>query len=168
MENTQNIKVKSTIISFTKVNLPWGSLGNLAPYPSSFQGQMWRTSEALFQALRFDDLEIRSIIQLEKSPMGAKFKAKSFRKKMTVEPMSAVDVNNMKMVLKLKFDTHLEIRKKLILSNKNVIVEDIGKRNGERHLFWGMKEVDGQWIGNNTMGKLLMELRDSYKNSYSK
>ena len=41
-------------------------------------------------------------------------------------------------------------------------IENIGNRKGVRHLFWGMKKVDGIWEGNNQMGKLLMELREEY------
>jgi predicted NAD-dependent protein-ADP-ribosyltransferase YbiA (DUF1768 family) len=44
------------------------------------------------------------------------------------------------------------------------IIEDIGIRNGERHLFWGAKKVNGEWIGKNIMGKLWMEIREELKN----
>ena len=44
-----------------------------------------------------------------------------------------------------------------------LIFEDIGNRNGERHKFWGAKKVsDSVGDGINTMGKILMELRDSF------
>ena len=49
------------------------------------------------------------------------------------------------------------------LSEVHKIVENIGDRNGVRHLFWGMKKVNGEWIGENTMGKILMDLREEYK-----
>jgi predicted NAD-dependent protein-ADP-ribosyltransferase YbiA (DUF1768 family) len=45
----------------------------------------------------------------------------------------------------------------------HTIVENIGNRNGERHLFWGMKKVNGEWKGTNTMGRILMGLRDEYR-----
>jgi hypothetical protein len=162
MNHKEINNTSSVIITFTGVHLPWGFLGNMAPYPISYQGQVWRTSEALFQALRFDDPEIRSLIRAEKSPMAAKMKAKSFRDRMVVLPMSDADVQNMREVLGLKFDAHPEIRKKLIASGNHLLVEDVEKRNGERHLFWGMKKVNGEWIGNNMLGKLLMELRQAY------
>jgi len=152
------------IIPFTKVELPWGFLGNMAPYPITFEGQRWGTSEALFQALRFENPEIRELIRNEPSPMGAKMKAKKkeYRKYQIIQPMSEQDLLNMRMVLKLKFDTHLDIRKKLIQSAPHTLVEDIGERNGARHLFWGMRRVGQNWEGNNMMGKLLIELRDQY------
>ena len=42
------------IISFSKVALPYGWLGNMAPYPIIYEGKRWRTIEALFQSLRFN------------------------------------------------------------------------------------------------------------------
>jgi predicted NAD-dependent protein-ADP-ribosyltransferase YbiA (DUF1768 family) len=39
-------------IWFTKVNLPYGWLGNMAPYPVLHDGCSWLTTEALFQAMR--------------------------------------------------------------------------------------------------------------------
>ena len=37
-------------IWFTKVDLPYGWLGNMAPYPVLHDGCRWLTTEALFQA----------------------------------------------------------------------------------------------------------------------
>ena len=95
---------KIVIIEFTKVDLPYGWLGNMYASPINYNGIIWKTSEALFQALRFEDEEIRELIRCEKSPMGAKMKAKGSKNKMVVEPMSEKDIENMKMVVRLKFD----------------------------------------------------------------
>ena len=45
-----------TVIAFTSVNLPFGWLGNMSPYPLQHEGHPFLTAEALFQSLRFDDL----------------------------------------------------------------------------------------------------------------
>ena len=150
---------KSVVIEFTKVNLPWGWLGNMYASLIEYDGKKWLTSEALFQALRFDDEEIRELIRNEKSPMGAKMKAKGNKNRMVIEPMSEKDVENMKMVVRLKFEQNLVLRSRLKVSGEHVIVENIGNRNGERHLFWGMKKINDEWVGNNRMGKILMEIR---------
>jgi len=151
------------IISFSSVNKPWGFLGNMAPYPIYFEGNVWRTSEALFQALRFNNEEIRALIRQQKSPMAAKMMAKKNKEKMTVIPMSEEDVDQMRLVLKLKFDSHPTIKQKLMNSGNHIIIEDIGSRKGVRHLFWGKQKSEGIWIGTNTLGILLMELRDIYR-----
>ena len=151
------------VISFTKVNLPWGCLGNMAPYPITYEGKVWPTSEALFQALRFKDPDIREEIRIQKSPMAAKMKAKKHRASyMVVEPMSDEDIQNMRLCLKLKFTQHPGLKSRLMVTKGHTICEDIGKRRGSRHEFWGSyRNNENQWIGNNMLGKLLMELRDS-------
>lgn len=157
------MKKKDVVIEFTKVDLPWGWLGNMFASPIKYKGKEWKTSEALFQALRFEDEEIRELIRGEKSPMGAKMKAKGNKNKMLIEPMSEKDIENMKMVVRLKFDQNPVLKSKLKVSGEHVIVENIGERNGARHLFWGMKKINGEWVGNNMMGKILMELREEFK-----
>ena len=80
------------VIRFTKVALPYGWLGNMSPFPLIFGGKEWRTSEALFQALRFKDESIQELIRAEKSPMGAKFVMKANKQHITTEPHSKKDV----------------------------------------------------------------------------
>ncbi len=147
-------------ISFTKVDLPYGWLGNMAPYPIIYEDKEWRTSEALFQAMRFDSNEIKEIIRNEKSPMAAKMKAKSNKCSYIVQPMSEKDIDNMRLCLNLKFNQHSSLKEKLLKTGEHTIIEDIGSRRGARHEFWGAyKNEKNEWVGNNLMGKLLMELR---------
>jgi ribA/ribD-fused uncharacterized protein len=154
------------VISFTNVNLPYGWLGNMAAFPINYQNERWRTSEALFQAMRFEDEEIRQIIQAQRSPIGAKKKAKrlDIRHLMIVAPCSQQDVENMRICLDLKFSQHPEIRKQLIRTGNDTLVEDVSKRPNARSLFWGMEYINDQWVGTNTLGLLLMELREKLQN----
>ena len=154
------------IISFSKVALPYGWLGNMAPYPIIYEGKRWRTIEALFQSLRFTDENIIEAIRNEKSPMGAKMKAKSFKSSYSISPLSQQDIENMKLCLQLKFSQHSDLRNKLLKTGEHTIIEDIGSRRVARHEFWGAyKNEKNEWVGNNLMGKLLMELRASYTSS---
>lgn len=151
-------------ITFTKVDLPYGWLGNMSPYPIIYKGKEWRTIEALFQSLRFSDENIIEQIRNEKSPMGAKMKAKSFKNFYSIKPLSDEDINNMKICLELKFNQHIELKNKLLKTGEHIIIEDIGTRRGIRHEFWGAyKNEKNEWVGNNLMGKLLMRLRDELK-----
>ena len=152
------------VISFTKVNLPYGWLGNMAAFPIDYQSEHWNTSEALFQAMRFENQEIKQIIRAQASPMTAKMKAKKSKEQMVIEPCSPQDVENMRVCLELKFSQHPAIRQQLIRTGDHDLVEDIGKRRGARHLFWGAHRQNDQWIGTDTMGKLLMELREKLQN----
>lgn len=156
------MRKKMIVIEFTKVKLPYGWLGNMFGSDINYDGKIWKTSEALFQALRFEDEEIREMIRNEQSPMSAKMKSKRFKHKMVVVPMSEEDVKNMKMVVKLKFDQNSDLRSELKKTGDHILIENIGERKGGRHLFWGMKKVNGEWIGNNVTGKILMEVRNEY------
>ena len=148
---------------FKKVAEEYGWMGNMAPYPIKFDGKVWRTSEALFQSMRFDDDNVKEIIRGEKSPMGAKMKAKKNRDQMVVVPMSELDVENMRKCVKMKFDAHPQLKRQLMNTKDAFIYEDIGNRNGERHKFWGAKKwSESEGDGNNMMGKILMDLREEY------
>ncbi len=148
-------------IWFKKVSGHYGWMGNMAPYPITFEGKVWRTSEALFQGMRFDDEVIKEIIRKEKSPMGAKMKAKKYSDQMVVVPMSELDVEQMKKCVRMKFDQHPKLKKELMKTKGVFIYEDIGNRNGERHKFWGAKKIsENEGDGHNMMGRILMELRD--------
>ena len=152
------------VIAFTKVALPYGWLGNMSPYPLDFGGITWRTSEALFQALRFTDNDIKELIRAEKSPMGAKFMMKANKDSITTEPHSEKDVFNMKMCLRLKLDQHPKLKDELLKTGNFTIIEDVSARGDKGgNLFWGAMLVDGEWIGTNTLGKLWMELREELK-----
>lgn len=148
------------IIVIGRVKDDGGCWGNMAPYPIEHAGKRWQTTEALFQAKRFDDEEIREMIRIEKSPMGAKMKAKKHKDKMTVEPMSDADLNNMRLVLMLKLEQHPELREMLVQSGDAFIVEDCTRRQRGSGLFWGAALIEGEWVGKNWLGNLWMELRD--------
>ena len=102
------------VISFDKVNGPNGWLGNMSPHAIMFDNKKWNTSEALFQALRFKNMDIREIIRNEKSPMGAKMKAKKYKTEMSITPMSEEDLNNMRTCIKLKFTQNEKLTKLLL------------------------------------------------------
>ena len=150
-------------IWFKKVAEEYGWMGNMAPYPIKFDGKVWRTSEALFQSMRFDDDSVKEIIRGEKSPISAKLKAKKYSDQMVVVPTKELDVENMRKCVKMKFDQHPQLKRQLINTKDAFIYEDIGNRNGERHKFWGVKKLsESEADGNNMMGRILMELREEY------
>ena len=148
-------------IGFTKVALPHGWLGNMAPYPIDWNNRTWRTSEALFQALRFDDGEIRDQICAEKSPMGAKFKAKANREKMRVTPLSEEDFSNMELCVKLKLDNYPKLREELKATGDAILFEDVSARLRGNNLVWGAALIGEELVGENRLGKIWMKLRAS-------
>ena len=153
------------IIAFTKVALPFGWLGNMAPYPVTYGGKTWRTTEALFQALRFEDESIRESIRQKASPMAAKMIAKKHKASMVVEPMSSADLDNMRLVLRLKLQAHPALRQQLLATGAARLVEDCSRRAKGSGLFWGAARREGQWVGENWLGRLWMEVRGSLRDA---
>jgi len=143
-------------IAFTKVDLPYGWLGNMAPFPVKYDGKWWKTTEALFQALRFDDPTIREEIRNLDSPMGAKMRAKKLKAKMVLAPQGPQDLANMEIILRLKLQTHKELVQQLLDTGNETIIEDCSSRPGGSGKFWGAAWQDGQWVGENTLGKMWM------------
>lgn len=142
-----------------KVREANGWLGNMSPHPIEVGEHYFLTSEALFQCLRFEDPEIIEEICSQTSPMTAKMKAKKYKKEMTVVPMSEDDVDNMRLCLRLKLKQNPELRDQLLETGDEPIIEDCTKRPNGSGKFWGMALKDGEWVGENTLGKLWMELR---------
>ena len=147
------------IITFTKTKLPYGYLGNMFPSPIEYDGKIWRTAEALFQAMRFDDDSVREMIRNEKSPIGLKLKVKSITDQMSITPKGEQDIDNMRMVIRLKFGQYPELSEQLRSTGNAVLIEDVNKRKSGNSTFWGAYLSNGQWIGENKLGELLMELR---------
>jgi predicted NAD-dependent protein-ADP-ribosyltransferase YbiA (DUF1768 family) len=157
MENNKSI-------SFTKVSLPFGWLGNMSPFPILYQGKEWRNTEALFQALRFDDDSLKELVRAEKSPMGAKLKAKGMSDKMVIKQLSEEDVENMRLCINLKIEQHPHLQKELIETGDLPIYEDVTKRgNKGSNLFWGAMLIEEKWVGQNMLGKIWMEVRNKLR-----
>ena len=153
--------ITSDEISCTKTKLPFGWLGNMSPFPLEWKEHKWRTAEALFQALRFDEeAEIREEIRAAKSPMTAKMIAKKFVDQMVIKPQSPQDIKNMTLVLQLKIDQHPKLKKALFETKKRNIIEDCTKRQRGSGLFWGAARTEDCWIGENTLGELWMNIRN--------
>lgn len=137
----------------------------MSPHPVEAHSLTWRTTEALFQALRFaDDDPIREEIRSQTSPMAAKMIAKREVEKMKIKPQSSEDLALMKLVLHLKLQFHPNLRDELKATGDALIVEDCSKRPHGSGLFWGAEKVikdDGTewWTGANNLGHLWMEIR---------
>lgn len=165
-----------SLATIRKVNEPYGVLGNMSPHPIDTTGDItlptvlrreWRTSEALFQALRFHGADSETMndviidIWRHKSPMGAKLIAKSYRTNMLVVPCSSSDLYNMRRVLERKLEAHGDVRDALYATAGMRIVEDCSNRISGSGLFWGAALGSwGRWVGENWLGRLWSDIRD--------
>ena len=162
-------------VKIRKVAEPFGALGNMSPHkvdttahhwmPDILRRE-WRTSEALFQAMRFCGSsnetvdEVITDIWRHKSPMGAKLVAKKNQDSMLVDPCSFDDTENMRTVLWLKLGQNAEVAEVLTSTIGMTIVEDCSNRMSGSGLFWGAALMHwGRWVGENHLGKILMDIR---------
>lgn len=146
---------------FWKTREKFGSLSNMAAgFPLEVNGVKIRTSEALYQALRFPSRpDVQSIIISEISPMTAKMKGKPFRSDTRLDWM-AVRVPIMRWCLRLKlFQNWREFGASLGETGDKPIVEKKLKKAD----FWGAKFTnENELVGPNVLGRLLMELRHDF------
>lgn len=153
------------VVTFTRIDLPTGWLSCMSQHPVEFGGKEWRTVEALFQSLRFNNDDIKELIRAERSPMSAKQVMRDNSEHLTLIPHSKKDIHNMKLCLRIKLRYHPILIGKLVETGDKEIIEDVTSRGDVGgNLFWGAMLVDGEWVGQNTLGKLWMELREDYKN----
>lgn len=149
-------------VVFTKVDLPWGILGNFGRTSIIVNGVSFRTAEQLFQMMKFKEAE--QLMDLYKSGgLFLKHKAKKWenRDKRRADWGSMV-IDAIKMCIQLKYEQNEDFRNELERTKGMYIVE--GQKKGPDT--WGAKLTDDVYAGSNLMGRLLMELRDNGKLEY--
>jgi ribA/ribD-fused uncharacterized protein len=152
---------RGDVVSFRKTGEAFGGLSNMAPgYPIMLNGLRVRTAEALYQACRFPHLpEVQELILGEISPMTAKMRSKPHRGDSRPD-WDRVRVPIMKWCLRAKLASNWASFSDLLLqTGERPIVEDSRKDE-----FWGAKPgSDDCLIGQNVLGRLLMELREKLR-----
>jgi ribA/ribD-fused uncharacterized protein len=123
-------------------------LSNFYPALVIFEGRVYPTVEHAYQAAKTLDDEARKEICYSKTPKLAKhlgYKAK------LREDWNTIKVSIMRELLEKKFSTD-EFRRALDTTKGFKLIE----RNNWGDVYWGV--CNG--VGENTLGKLLMEIRD--------
>lgn len=155
--------MKEKEILIKKVKEPSGWLSCMSAHPVEYNGQKYRTVEALFQVLRFEGhSEIQKEIQDCKSPIRAKCIARRERARLNrVENWDYAESDRplMKFCLKLKLGQHPDLKQKLIKTGDAIIIEDCTTHDREAARIWGQVNVNCNWVGQNVLGQLWMELR---------
>ena len=131
-------------------------LSNFYPAPISYGGRSYPTTEHLFQALKsLDDFD-RANIAAASTPGVAKRMGRQVKLRSDWE---LVKVVCMKSCLELKFNTHADLRRKLLETGDAILIEG----NTWNDTFWGVCNGEGQ----NMLGELLMKLRQQYREQES-
>ena len=114
-----------------------------------FDGVMYASSEAAYQAAKTLDTHERDDIQAAKTPGQAK---RLGQKVAMRKDWDSVKVNVMEEIVRNKFANNPDLKEKLLATGTQELVE--GNTWGDK--FWG--KVDG--VGKNHLGKILMKVRD--------
>jgi type I restriction enzyme, S subunit len=149
--------LRSDCAVFFRVAEPHGGCSNMAGgMPIDVIGCRFRTSEALYQVLRFPDHpDVQEKIIEQKSPMGAKMAAKASIA-LTRSDWDDVRVPIMKWAIRMKRAQNDSFGVVLSETGTAPIVEQSRKDD-----FWGAREHSpGVLTGRNVLGLLLMDLRD--------
>lgn len=143
---------------FRKTHEAFGGLSNMATgYPLVVNQVSISSSEALYQACRYPRLpDIQRLIIEERSPWMAKMKGKPYRDQSRPD-WEQVKVRIMRWCLRVKLAQNWSSFGDLLRSTGDrPIVED-----SSRDDFWGAIPQDEEMlVGNNMLGRLLMELRE--------
>ncbi len=154
---------RADVIVVYKTRDSFGGLSNMAAgYPLQINGTRVLTSEALYQACRFPHIpEVQREIINQHSPMTAKMKSKPHRKDSRPD-WDEIRFRVMRWCLRVKLAQHYDAFGKLLLeTDDRPIVEQSRKDD-----YWGAKVVgrsDEILVGQNVLGRLLMELRELLK-----
>jgi len=152
--------VRGEVVVVYKTKEDFGGLSNMASgYPLQINGVRILTTEALYQACRFPHLaEVQREIIGQHSPMIAKMKSKPHRKDSRPD-WDEVRYKVMRWCLRVKLaQNYAEFGRLLLATRDRPIVEQSRKDD-----YWGAKladEAGDTLIGQNVLGRLLMELRE--------
>ena len=141
-----------------KINEEWGILSNFAHTPIVYQGVTYKSSEQLFQMMKFTDETIREAIFNAPNP---KMTAKHYEKEYRRPDWGTMIVDVMKLCLMLKYKQCEEFRRQLDSTSGKYIVEDQTSFRKKYADTWGVKREGEFYVGPNLLGRLLMELRDN-------
>jgi DNA repair photolyase/predicted NAD-dependent protein-ADP-ribosyltransferase YbiA (DUF1768 family) len=152
------------LFKFTNADALNGWLNPMSPHPLTFKKKTYRTADSLFQWLRFEGHpEIQAEILADPSPISVRIIAKENRELLGERELKA-DLELMRQCLRLKIEQHPDLKGNLLATGDKLIVDDCTARQKGAAFFWGMANIRGQWVGDNWLGKLWMELRDKLKN----
>ena len=131
-------------------------LSNFYPHRIKYEGKWYASTEHAFQAAKTVDKDKRKPFQITKGKKTIKpGQAKRLGRKLKLRPdWESVKVSIMKICLKAKFADPF-LKQKLLNTGTEELIE--GNTWGDR--FWGVSKG----VGQNMLGKLLMELRDELK-----
>lgn len=141
----------SATIRFYRAADTYGFLSNFSAHPFHLAGKRWPTVEHYFQTMKFAGTPHEEAIRLERSPMLAALRGRQ-RSLPLRHDWEQVKVEVMRAALLAKFSQNKQARQALLATGDAMLVEHTWHDS-----FWGDA---GDGTGRNTLGRLLMAVRD--------
>lgn len=139
------------MIYFYKISDKYGCFSNFSHYGFKLEEKYWMTSEHYFQAQKFCDEEYKEKIRLLDNPMKAANMGRN-RNLPLRKDWEQVKDEIMKKAVLAKFSQNEEIKRVLLSTGKEIIVE-----NTSNDYYWGCGKDKS---GKNMLGIILMEVRE--------
>ena len=134
----------------------YGDFCNFSLHGFELKGRYWRTVEHYFQAQKFAGTDHEERIRCARTPADAKELGRSTKIPLREDWENVKDEIMYEAVLR-KFETHPDIRDRLLGSGDEDIVE-----NARGDYYWGCG-ADG--TGQNKLGNILMAIRDRLRDA---
>lgn len=155
--------IRGEVVVVYKTKENFGGLSNMASgYPLQINGIHILTTEALYQACRFPHLpDVQREIIGQHSPMTAKMKSKPYQRESRSD-WDKVRYKVMRWCLRVKLAQNYEEFGRLLLATLDRPIVEQSRKDD----YWGAKLADETGdilIGQNVLGRLLMELREKLK-----
>lgn len=156
---------------FCSTHEEWGIFSNMAASPIVVGGIEFKSSEHLFQMMKFNDPEVvklvwNGITANNKKSGNIKMTAKSYEPARRRKDWGQMIVDAMKFCMVQKYEQCAEFRNELERSRGLYIVEKQANPNKKADA-WSAKLCGNEWVGPNLTGRLLMELRDNGTLAYT-
>lgn len=140
------------IIRFYRESDNYGCFSNFSKHPVEIDGNIWKTSEHYFQAMKFAGTSAEEKIRNASSPTIAKKLGRKYKLRSDWEQIKD---NIMYKVVLAKFSQNENIRRVLLNTNNATLIEHTANDS-----YWG---DGGDGTGKNMLGKILMKVRKELK-----
>lgn len=139
------------IIKFYSTNKIYGWMSNFAQYGVTIDNIYYPTNEHFYQSQKSLDPKDQEFIRTAPKAYQAKHRGSEIQ----IRPdWENVKIGIMRVGLLAKINQHLVLRTKLLATGEALLIED-----SPSDYYWGI----GNGSGQNMMGKLWMEIRESLK-----
>ena len=137
-------------IRFSSQSERYREFSNFSAFPVDFDGLHWPTTEHYYQAQKFTDPDLKTMIRNAPQPLAAKTLADQYRDRMRPD-WQAVKDEVMYRAVRRKFELHAPLRALLLSTGDEDIMEAAPHDN-----YWG-SGPDG--AGENRLGRIMERIR---------